>query len=58
MPRLEAKKLLEDARAGRVTLKAEGWHDVTLLATGDKDLAEKAMKDFIRASRAAGREPE
>ena len=58
MPRLEAKKLLEAAKRGEVSLKAEGWHDATLLATGDKDLAERAMKQFIQAMRDAGKEPE
>lgn len=49
---------MDSARRGEVSLKAEGWHDVTLLATGDKELAERAMKNFIKASRDAGREPE
>ncbi len=58
MPRLKAQDLLDKARAGEVSLKAEGWHDVTLLATGDKEQAERAMKAFIQASRDAGKEPE
>lgn len=58
MPQINAQRTLERARYGEISLTAEGWHDLTLLATGDKETAERAMKKFIQASRAAGREPQ
>ena len=58
IPRLEAKRMLDRAKMGDVNLTVDGWYDLTLLVTGDKELAEKAAKDHIKASRNAGREPE
>lgn len=55
-PRLEAIGMLKRARCGEVLLSEDQWHDLTLLETGSKELAEHAYKDAVRAGlRAKGR---
>jgi hypothetical protein len=48
-PRLEALQMLKRARSGEVELSPEQWFDLTLMETGDRDLAEHARNDYIRA---------
>lgn len=55
MPRLKAIATLEKARAGEVQLSREQWYDLTLLETGDRDLAEAAHNAYCRALLRAGR---
>ena len=42
IPRLRAARDLDRARMGEVRLTADGWFDLTLAATGDRDAAESA----------------
>lgn len=57
-PKLEAEKLLEQARAGDVRLSAEGWYEATLLATGSEARAQDAAAAYVAAELKAGRTPE
>lgn len=57
-PRLAAARDLERARRGELLLTAAGWFDLTLAATGDRDLAERAHNDYVRRKLKASEIPE
>ena len=54
MPRLRAIELLERARRGEVELSADQWQSLTLLETGDPELAELAKMNIRKARLRAG----
>lgn len=43
---------------GKVQLSADGWFDITFIATGDRDQAERNHNEYIKACYRAGRQPE
>jgi hypothetical protein len=57
LPRLEALEELH-ARRLKYALTAEGLHDLVWFATGDKEAAEKAMRDQITSDLLAGKQPQ
>lgn len=56
--RLRAADMLEQAQRGDISLTAEGWFDLTLLATGSRERAEEAMIAYISREQKAGRTPQ
>lgn len=42
---------------GRISLNYDGWFDLTLLATGSRDEAERAANAYARAELRRGRNP-
>lgn len=58
MPRLQAREMLQQARKGEINLTADGWFDLTLMATGSQEQAERAHNDYIKREMKAGRTPE
>lgn len=45
MPRFKARRRLDQLRDSGKRLTAEGLYDAVLAAYGDRDLAERAMRD-------------
>lgn len=58
IPRLEAKKQMDRAVSGEIKLTAEGWYDVVFRATGDRDQAEAAASEYMKACYRANVQPQ
>ena len=50
VPRVKARRRLDDALAGRIDLTPDGWFDAAMAATGSQDLAEAYMHAAIKRS--------
>lgn len=53
-PRFEAKKLLQQAKAGGIRLTAEGWKALTIAAGGTEEEGQAALDDYVARQVKAG----
>ena len=58
MPRLQAKRMLEDVRINGKKLTVDGMYDLVLAATGSQEEAERATKEMMAAQLRANETPE
>lgn len=58
MPRLRAQRILDRASTGDLSLNRDGWYNLTLQATGSKEAAQEAMKQYILRCHQQGVDPQ